>query len=245
LSYSREIAPEYLKTQFKRGRIILFTGAGFTSTSKNLDGESVPVGAELAKKIWPLCFPALPFDPTATLQDIYQAALGKDAKKLRELLVRKLTVDPRSIPDIIGRYFSFPWKKIYTLNIDNLGEAVSQRFPLARSIVQISATDLSVHSPYPKGAPYIPLPLCHLNGTITDIPHNVTFTTPQYARRQAFPADHLYLELVADIITHPVVFIGTRLDEPPLWQHVEIRRARGSRDMREMRPPFILGHSKT
>jgi hypothetical protein len=240
LSYSRDIAPEYLKTQFERGRIILFTGAGFTATSKNLDGESVPVGGELAQKIWPLCFPSLPFDPTASLQDIYQAALGKDAKRLRELLVRKLSVDPKSIPDAIGRYFSFPWNKIYTLNIDNLGEAISQRLPLIRSVVQISATNPTVHSPYPKGATYVPLPVCHLNGTIADLPHNVTFTTPQYARRLAFPTDQLYLQLVADIITHPVVFVGTRLDEPPLWQHVEIRRAKGSRDMREMRPRSYL-----
>ena len=70
MSYSSEIILDYLRTQFERGRAILFTGAGFTATSKNLDGESVPVGSSLAEKIWPLCFPSIPFDTNASLQDI-------------------------------------------------------------------------------------------------------------------------------------------------------------------------------
>jgi tetratricopeptide (TPR) repeat protein len=237
MSYSSEIILDYLRTQFERGRAILFTGAGFTATSKNLDGESVPVGSSLAEKIWPLCFPSISFDTNASLQDVYQAALAKDPKRLKELLTRKLSIDAKSIPDYITRYFLFPWHRIYTLNIDNLADIVSQRSALTRPLTEISTTNLTYR---PRNTLYEPLPVYHLNGTIADLPENVTFGSSHYAKRLAFPADKLYLELIADIVSRPVVFVGTRLDEPPLWQHVEIRRAKGSRDMREMRPRSYL-----
>src|SRR5690348_15985960 len=36
-----------------------------------------------------------------------------------------------------------------------------------------------------------------------------------------------------------VVFVGTQLDEPPLWQHLELRGTRGRR-LRELRPGSYL-----
>lgn len=228
----------HLRTQFERGRAILFTGAGFAASSRNIDGEFLPTGQSLAEKIWALCFPSVPFDASASLQDVYEAALAKDPKGLKELLTRKLTVDSQSIDDRIARYFSFPWHRIYTLNIDNLADAVSRRFTLPRPLVEISATNPSSPRP-PRNALYTAIPVYYLNGNMADVPDNVTFAASHYAKRLAFP-DHLYLELVADIVSRPVVFVGTTLDEPPLWQHVEIRKAKGSRDMREMRPRSYL-----
>ena len=188
--------------------------------------------------IWHLCFPSDPFDESSSLQDVYQAALAKDRNGLRELLTRKLTVNSQSIDERIARYFSFPWYRIYTLNIDNLPDAVSRHFPFKRPLIEMSAMN-PTQSRLGANAAYAPLPIYHLNGSLADAPDNVTFSAQQYARRQVFP-DSLYQELVADIVCRPVIFVGTRLDESALWQNVEIRKARGAREMRELRPRSYL-----
>jgi hypothetical protein len=83
------------------------------------------------------------------------------------------------------------------------------------------------------------LQVVHLNGTMADIPAAVTFSASQYARRLAQP-DHLYQQLVADLLSRPVVFVGTNLDESPLWQSIELRRTKGPRGARELRPRSYL-----
>lgn len=66
----------------------------------------------------------------------------------------------------------------------------------------------------------------------------MTFSFRQYAERTAGP-DLWYQQFARDYAAHPVVFVGTSLDEPPLWQHVELRgRRRGER--RELRPGSLL-----
>ena len=48
------------------------------------------------------------------------------------------------------------------------------------------------------------------------------------------------MNFASDLLCRPVVIIGTRLDEPPLWQHVEYRRRHGGRGLRELRPRSYL-----
>ena len=80
--------------------------------------------------------------------------------------------------------------------------------------------------------------LCiHLNGRVGDYPE-MTFSDRQYGERTARP-DPWYQHLVADLSNKPVVFVGTQLDEPPLWQHLELRGARHRRS-RELRPGSYL-----
>ncbi|WP_145976154.1 hypothetical protein [Nitrospira moscoviensis] len=227
----------HLRSQFERGRPILFTGAGFSSTCKSVSGDNLPVGTTLAKTLWSICFPSEPFDDGASLQDIYEAALSKDPRALKETLSRQLTVDPASVDERIVRYFTFPWHRIYTLNVDNLPDAVSRGFTLPRPLATVSLSNVGTNDD--RRSAFQALPVIHLNGLMSDGPDKITFAATQYAKRLAFP-DHLYLELVADIVSRPVVFIGTKLDEPSLWQHVEIRKARGTRDIREMRPGSYL-----
>ena len=66
----------------------------------------------------------------------------------------------------------------------------------------------------------------HLNGSIDDLP-DVTFSEPQYGTRLA-GLEPLYQQLVLDLTAAPVVFVGTRLMEPPLWRHIALRDAQGA-----------------
>lgn len=75
---------------------------------------------------------------------------------------------------------------------------------------------------------------------LSDIPDRVTFSVTQYAQRLA-GIETIYRRLTAELLTSPCVFVGTALDEPPLWQHIEMRRMRGGgRDQREFRPRSYL-----
>lgn len=103
-------------------RAILFLGAGFSSVTKNKLGTSTPSGSQLADRI---------------LQHIKipgSAPLGLAIDKLREKLSpvegfefinNQLTV--QSITPEQHEILSLPWTRIYTTNVDNIGNAFTKR----------------------------------------------------------------------------------------------------------------------
>jgi tetratricopeptide (TPR) repeat protein len=227
----------HLRGQFAKARPILFTGAGFSAGARNMLGRDLPTSDALTVLLWEICFPQTPFEPGTSLQDIYQEALMRHKAELKAVLQPELTVDANSVSEWYAKILSLPWFKVYTLNVDDLETAADRVFRLPRRPKAISATALATGVPEGGGAG---LDVIHLNGTIQDIPDQVTFSPTQYAERLASP-DPWYTWLASEMVTHPVVFMGTRLDEPPLWQHVEMRRLRGMRRLRrEYRPRSYL-----
>jgi hypothetical protein len=222
----------HLRGQFERARPILFTGAGFSLESRNVQGEPLPTPAGLRRKLWELCFPGTPIEDGNSLQDLYEHSLLRHRKNLSEILLRELTVDAESIPEWYGEIFSMSWQRIYTLNIDDLPTATSRKYYLPRKIISVSATNPSAHES--AGNPAHAVEVVYLNGNLEDVPDHITFSVTQYAERLARP-DPWYMRFSADLLTSPVVFIGTRLDESPLWQHLTMRQGGGGREMRELR----------
>ncbi len=228
----------HLAGQFERGLPVLFSGAGLSLGANNISGEPVASGSEIRDALWKLCFPGKPLDQGSSLQHLFAHAQLRHRKELAELLLQVLSVDPDSLPEYYRTLFGMSWHRCYTLNIDDLEVATGRRYPLPRAIFPISATasltpgltsvDISQH-----------LEVVHLNGTLQDIPDNVTFSPTQYAERLARP-EPWYVSFVADLLSHSVVFIGTQLDEPPLWQHLELRKLRGGYGARELRPRSYL-----
>lgn len=227
---------DHLQSQFQRALPILFTGAGFSTAATSLQGRLVPSVTELKKEIWALCFPQDPYEESTSLTYLYDHALLRHAKKLEELLRPLFTVNADSIPDWYSIYFKAPWFRSYTLNIDDLPAAANRKFKPDRQIVYISGAPSQGDRMIDDSGV---LNVICLNGTTDDLPDKVTFSVNQYADRLANRLDPWYLRLTADLLTRPFVFVGTTLDEPPLWQHIAIRRERG-RDMRELRPRSYL-----
>jgi hypothetical protein len=225
----------HLRAQFERGRPILFTGAGFSMSAKNVNGELLPSGASLKEILWPICFPDEPFDSQTPLQDIYDFALRRHKTRLTEILTQTFTVADADLPDWYTRILSLPWQRVYTLNIDDLEQAVARRAALPRAI---RSTSYSKHeeSHASKGAE---LEVMHLNGCLDEGPDSLTFSAMQYAQRLA-SADPVYRRLAGELISSPFVFIGSALDEITLWSSIESRRARGGREQRELRPRSYL-----
>ncbi len=76
----------------------------------------------------------------------------------------------------------------------------------------------------------------HLNGLLDDLP-DVVFSDQQYGKRAA-SSDPWYAHLVSELASHSIVFVGTTLDEPPLWSHIELRGRKAGH--RELRPRSYL-----
>jgi hypothetical protein len=228
----------HLRSQFARARPILFTGAGFSGGAFAVNGERVASVADLRRHLWELAFPDDPFDEGESLQAIYESALRKVPKQLNSELEKSLTVDAESLPAWYESYFAFPWFRAYTLNVDDLEVAAGRRFALPRRVVPISATAVVPDHPA-HGALNRDLEVVHLNGLLADAPERVTFSVTQYAERLAGD-EPWYARFAADLASRPFVFVGTQLDESPLWQHLELRDIRGSRDMKELRPRSYL-----
>jgi hypothetical protein len=209
---------------------VLFTGAGFSAGVQTESGVEVPSADGLARALWEIAFPEHEFDGPS-LGDVYEAALQKQTPRTTETMRDLLSVDPNNLDEGYRLWFSFPWHRIYTVNIDNLEQAAERAFDLPRPLRVLSALKDAVPPSETDR-----LQVVHLNGTLDDVPE-VTFSSRQYGQRLA-STDLWYANLAIEIQTHPVLYVGTSLNEPPLWMYIEARGAK--RTEREMRPGSFL-----
>jgi hypothetical protein len=235
-SQLRGMVIPHLRSQFERGTPVLFTGAGFSLGARNILGNPVPTVAQLKESLWSICFPGRAFDGSTPLQDLYDFALIRQPKALTQILKQSFTVSDDSVPEFYARFFSMPWYRCYTLNIDDLAAATQRKYGLPRGLVEFSALD---ESALVSGYSSDKMEVIHLNGDLGGIPERVTFSVTQYGERIS-RHDSYYVRLTAELVSHPFVFVGTSLDESPLWQHIELRRAKGGRSLRELRPRSYL-----
>jgi hypothetical protein len=232
LSDTRDHVAALAKT-IASGHAILFTGAGFSAEAQCCAGQPLPDGAQMARDLWELLFPTEEPDDSS-LADLYDIALLREPAGLRDYVATHLKIGDARLPPTFRAWFSAPWQRIYTLNVDDLEAAVARQFDLPRPLRSVSAL-----AKPPPAAPDA-LDVIHLNGIAGDIANQVTFSTMQYASRLA-RRDQVYERLAEDLGGTPFVFVGTKLDETVLWQHVELDR-RASRQPRrpEDRPHSFL-----
>lgn len=222
----------YLARQLEQGALILFTGAGFSLGANDVKGRRLPTGAGFAEELWNLCYPGETQD-ASTLQDLFETAVRRNRGELQRLLATRFAVDAASLPAWYETWFSMPWARIYTLNVDDLASAAARKFTLPRTMRAVSAL-ITTHGANPRPE----LDVIHLNGIAVDGIHQVTFSVDQYSQRLARDEPH-YSQLAAELIARPFVFVGTVLDEPLLWSHIELRGQRAEASG-ELRPKSIL-----
>jgi Mrp family chromosome partitioning ATPase len=220
-----------LKRQLASGNLVLFTGAGFSYAAVSVSGRPVPSVKVLKDELWRLAFPNdHVVDPQSQLGDTFELAVSRNRNNTRDLLYSLLKVDAVNTPARFQTWFSLPWYRHYTLNIDDLDEAIAGHYNLPRSLHAISANNDPLSDQ--QG-----LLSVHLNGCIRDYP-SVTFSIRQYGQRASQP-DAWYQALITDLLNHPILFIGTELEELGLWQYMELRRQRLAMEV-EMRPASYL-----
>lgn len=180
------------------GDAVLMTGAGFSGDARDKDGNALPDSRRMSEELWALIgFPGEP--DGSSLADLYDAALLRVPDRLQAYIDRRLRIGDAPLPRHLATWLSAPWKRIYTLNVDDLELAVERQFSLPRRAI------------------------IHLNGFVAHGAKELTFSTLQYASRLVGP-DQIYQQLVEDLVSSPFVFAGTSLDEIVLWQHVELRK---------------------
>ena len=233
-----ELAPQMLdrlRSLTERGELVLFLGAGFSWDAQDRAGRQLPTVEDLKRELWQLSFEGEPFDDSANLGDIYEVALQKRRRALTELLQARLSVNPDALPAYYARYFDFPWLRVYSLNVDDLVFAADRRFSLRRRLSILAATGREAEVPRSRSGGG-GTEIVHLNGTIAlNPPAELTFSDRQYAERIA-SHEPWYARCVTDLGCRAFVFVGTELNEIPLWQHLELRRRREGhgRDLRPM-----------
>jgi hypothetical protein len=213
-------------------------GAGFSSGAHDATGNSIPLGVELADELFEMCFPGEKRDESG-LQDLFHHALARHRARLESLLERRLSIDVATLPDWYQVWFAQPWSRAWTLNVDVIEQAAAKKFQLPRPVRSISAlvdkdgAELEEHA----------LNVIHLNGIIDDGCDHVTFATSQYGKRLA-ERDRWYAELARELTERCFVCVGTRLDESPLWQHLEALDVRGKLEQKDHAPRSFLVTTK-
>ena len=129
-----------LATHFGRAQVVLFIGAGFSRAAKNIRSQSVPLLSDLRVMLWQLCFPGESPDTGSAVQDLFLHALTHKRRELIDLLTASFTIDANTVVPEYATWFSFPWYRIYTLNIDNLALAAARQHRLPRKPHIVSAT---------------------------------------------------------------------------------------------------------
>jgi hypothetical protein len=206
------------------GEAMLFTGAGFSCEAQDVAGRTVPSTEALVRELWDLCFPGKPRDASA-LQDLFHYALRSSPQRLWTLLRARLRVEADSLPEFYRRWFAVPWRRAYTLNVDDVEQAAARRFGLPRPIRSLSALGDPFDAADLERTDV--LTFVHLNGVVHDGLRHVTFSSPQYGERLV-GQDPWYAQFVRDLYAHPFVIVGTRLDEAPLWRHLQLMFERGA-----------------
>jgi hypothetical protein len=204
------------------GSAVLFTGAGFSRGARDRQGRALPTSEELRQELWVLAFGDEPIDGSS-LVDLYDAALLRRRDQVVALLQERLSVGATPLPDHYRIWLSLPWRRVYTLNVDDLEVAAQRQFQLPRPLCSCSALAGEPPPPRPDR-----LDVVHLNGMVAVDAERVTFATSQYAERlgNRQPA---YEHLDRDLSEATFVFVGTTLDEMTFWQQLFRERWRGAR----------------
>jgi tetratricopeptide (TPR) repeat protein len=193
----------------------------------------MPLSGDVGTELWKLLEYDGAYDGTP-LPDMYEAALQSGVPFARLESFLEATFLTREIPeryDVLSKPF---WYRIYTTNIDDLLRRVYQRTPGPKLQVvafpndEVKERDQTLEQ----------IQAVFLHGALPARPDEITFSVRQYARR-AIEISPLYQQFVGDYATYPTVFIGTELNEPLFWQHIEARERRAA-DIPEQRPKSFL-----
>jgi len=192
------------------GELILFLGAGASYGCHSRHGDLVPMSGDFAKKL--AIAAGFPYEGE-TLDIVYEAARVQLGKRLDSFLEENFKhVQPSTEYE---RLASYPWKRIYTLNIDDgLDKALSRNSK--QNVNKLIATDSFVE----RNVFFETIEYIKLNGSIDRLQDGIVFSPSEYAQATA---SHLpwYSQCASDFVRSPILFIGTQLNEPLLKYHLE------------------------
>ncbi|WP_189363000.1 SIR2 family protein [Mesorhizobium sp. M4A.F.Ca.ET.022.05.2.1] len=192
---------------YQNGRLMLLLGAGASYGSRDSENLEMPMGDDLAKELAALM--GWPYDGEA-LGNVYSAINAVDSTRLHKFLRSRLT-NTKPSPELQA-IASFPWARIFTLNIDDCTEAALRKAGTQSVEVFARNSPLEEIDPIFKS-----VQLVKLNGS-ADRPEDGFIFSPQEYGEGSNRLPVWYRELGQNHSNYTFVFIGSKLNEP-LFQH--------------------------
>lgn len=207
---------DFIVKNIRANSAALFLGAGFSAEAKNRAGTNIPVGKQFSETLWRFLGYEGVYDETP-LPTMFEAALRRKHSELQKVLDENFKC--ASVPDWYQVITQIFWHRIYTTNVDDLVEEIyhSSRSQQILDPINGITEDFRERDQLLGLIQYV-----KLNGTLTEKPTSITFSTRQYADRLA-NAEVWYDQFVRDYSTRCTIFIGTKLDEPLFWQAIAAR----------------------
>lgn len=203
--------PQHLKSEISSGRAVLVFGAGASITSKGRNGRDIKHSAALAPVIADAA--GLLYD-NEDLSDVMEAArsiLGDARLKL----IFETEYSNCSPSRELEALFNLSWRRIYTFNIDDAVRHVPKRSRVQNLKFYNALKD---RRDEPRG--YSECQVVHLHGYVEDYTSGFIFSLSDYAKH-ASRRYGWYERLGEDFHDYSVVFVGSQLDEPLLFQHIK------------------------
>lgn len=188
---------------------ILFTGAGFSLGATNGNGEPIPSGNDLKKNI---LIELLGYNEdsdeykellTNSLADICSFASEQvSGLKVQDFIVSQfIDCTPKDFHKIIATFVF--WRKIYTINIDDV---IENSVPNGYLIIQNTERQFSYTRA--KQKEYI-----KLHGCVRNRSGNLVFSNQQYVDSMLHSTDYRFNSFAQDMQIENFVVVGTEMNE--------------------------------
>lgn len=198
---------ENLKCAIEEGRVMLLLGAGCSLSSKNKFKNNVISSNDLAKK---LAGEANFNYSGESLPKVYAAVKAILGDRLKIILENEFR---NCIPSKeYNRLALYTFARIYTLNIDDALENALSRNSQQTIYIQGTQDKIKMRDQLYQDLDYV-----KLNGDVKNLKSGVIFSPQEYGKGDSF----WYEELASDFHNYIFIFIGTQLDEPLFYHHIE------------------------
>lgn len=210
---------EFLLEAVKTRKAVLLMGAGASFKSRDRSGKDLPLGKNLAALIAKLA--KIPYT-NEELSEVVEACLdGILSKQNFEDFIKSLLTQCSASVEL-KNLFSYPWRRVYTLNMDDTVERIG-RLPDGRRVDPFNGLVDRV-APVNTGGD---LQLVHLNGFAGRPEHGLIFSASDYNQKLASRNSGWYEQLAADYYVSTTVVIGSQLNEPLLSVELERLKSQG------------------
>ncbi len=202
-----------LTEKMKKERFILFLGAGFNYNAKTSRNNNIPLGNDLKLEIiknflkidrhHPHYLELLDY----SLSDLAQ--YSKREKNYHDFNNFLIDIFTNTKPLNYHEDFTiYPWKKIYTTNIDDLVENI-YRDSGKELIIQNSRIKTNTNSLRMKNT----LEYIKLHGCVNNKSGGFVFSRNEYLDSMMTFSDYRFNSFSMDMLTHSFLFVGSEFDE--------------------------------
>lgn len=209
---------EIIKDFLIKNNPILFLGAGFSYGAENRYGQTLPTGKELKNSIFnkfiqgKVSAEEIEYLQDANLRKVCEfVKIDLDqGEQLCEFIIDSLRgVKTR---DFDYNLLKFPWKKIYTINIDDLVEHIYENGK-RKLIVQNTSKK--------QECALDEVQLIKLHGCVNKTKEEIVFSETDYQDLIDGALQYRLNDLMRDIENESFIFVGTNLDEPDIQHYIK------------------------